>query len=85
MWGELEDTFVGILSMRGLGTFQWTKSKRIDDKFKSMNYEGTCDQAEIIAELIERGDIDEERENKKYLIFLLVEVTFILLRNRIPR
>lgn len=64
MWGELEDTFVGVLSMRGLGIFQWTKSPLIDDKYKSKNYEGTCTQAEIIAELIESKDIDKEKEHK---------------------
>lgn len=64
MWGELEDTFVGVLSMRGLGIFQWTKSQLIDDKFKSKNYEGTCTQAEIIAKLIDSKDIDKEKEHK---------------------
>lgn len=64
VWGELEDTFVGVLSMRGLGIFQWTKSQLIDDEFKSTNYEGTCTQAEIIAELMESEDIDKEREHK---------------------
>lgn len=64
VWGALEDEFVGVLSMRGLGTFQWTKSSLIDDKFKSTNYEGASAQAEIIAELIESKDIDNNREHE---------------------
>lgn len=66
VWRELEDTFVGVLSMRGLGVFQWTKSQLINDEFKSTNYEGTCIQAEIIAELMESKYIDREREQKMF-------------------
>lgn len=66
VWRELEDTFVGVLSMRGLGVFQWTKSQLINDEFKSTNYEGTCSQAEIIAELMESKYIDREREQKMF-------------------
>lgn len=64
VWEELQSRFVGVLSMRGLGTFQWTKSLLIDDKFKSLNYEGTCAQAEIITELIGSEDIDERKEKE---------------------
>lgn len=64
VWRELEDTFVGVLSMRGLGVFQWTKSQLIDDEFKSTNYEGTCIQAEIIPELMESKYINKERGHK---------------------
>lgn len=84
LWRELEGDFVRVLSMRGLGTFQWTKSRQIEDKLKSKNYEGTCAQAEIISELWE-VDTLLKIKNMKYLNFLQVEVTFILLRNRIPR
>lgn len=66
VWRELEDTFVGVLSMRGLGVFQWTKSQLINDEFKSTNYKGTCIQAEIIAELMESKYIDREREQKMF-------------------
>lgn len=64
VWEELQSRFVGVLSMRGMGTFQWTKSLLIDDKFKSVNYEGTCAQAEIITELIGSEDIDERKEKE---------------------
>lgn len=64
VWGELEKKFVGILSMRGIGTFQWTKSRLIEDKFKSMNYEKTSTQAEIIIELIESEEIDKSKEEE---------------------
>lgn len=37
LWKMLEENFVGILTMRGPGTFQWTKSGYIDYTFKSMN------------------------------------------------
>lgn len=66
VWRELEDTFVGVLSMRGLGVFQWTKSQLINDEFKSSNYEGTCIQAEIIAELMESKYINREREQQMF-------------------
>lgn len=75
VWGALEDGFVGVLSMRGLGTFQWTKSLLIDDKFKSKNYEGASAQAEIIAELIESKEIDRNRE-RKIFNFLTSESNF---------
>lgn len=64
VWGELEKKFVGVLSMRGMGTFQWTKSRLIEDKFKSMNYEGTSTQAEIITELMESEEIVESKEEE---------------------
>lgn len=64
VWGELEKKFVGVLSMRGMGTFQWTKSRLIEDKFKSMNYEYTSAQAEIITELIESDEIDKSKEEE---------------------
>lgn len=64
VWGELEESFVGVLSMRGMGTFQWTKSKKMDDKFRSTNYEETCAQAEIISELMGIEHIDKTREQE---------------------
>lgn len=64
VWEELQSKFVGVLSMRGLGTFQWTKSLLIDNKFKSVNYEGTCAQAEIITDLLGSNDIYEDREQE---------------------
>lgn len=76
VWEELQSKFVGVLSMRGLGTFQWTKSLLIDDKFKSVNYEGTCAQAEIITELIGSTDLNKEKEQEIFE-FLTKPNTFI--------
>lgn len=64
VWEELENKFVGVLSMRGLGTFQWTKSRLIVDEFKSNNYNQTCAQAEIIGELIGSDNINKEKEEQ---------------------
>lgn len=64
LWRMMEENFVGILTMRGLGTFQWTKSPFIEYSFKSMNYEGTCAQAEIITHLLDNEFIDKEEEDR---------------------
>lgn len=54
--------------MRGMGTFQWTKSIYIDEKFKSDNYKATCSQAEIKNELLGSKTMKNLKKNK-YLIF----------------
>lgn len=67
---ELSRTYVGILSMRGIGTFQWTKSEQISDKYKEDNYKNTCKQAEIISDLIYSDSIETDKEERifRYLI-----------------
>lgn len=64
VWKELEENFVGVLSMRGMGRFQWTKSIYIDEKFKSDNYKDTCSQAEIINVLLESTTINKCKEQQ---------------------
>lgn len=66
LWREMEENFVGIFTMRGMGTFQWTKSPFIDNAFKSINYEGTCAQAEIITHLLDNELIDKEKEERLF-------------------
>lgn len=73
----LEENFVGILTMRGPGTFQWTKSGYIDYTFKSMNYEGVCAHAEIITDLLDSALIDKEEE-KEYLDILHIQMIMYL-------
>lgn len=67
---ELSRTYVGILSMRGIGTFQWTKSKQISVKYREDNYKNTCTQAEIISDLINSDAIETKNEKRifRYLI-----------------
>lgn len=50
--------------MRGMGTFQWTKSIYIDEKFKSDNYKATCSQAEIINELLRSQTMNKCKEEQ---------------------
>lgn len=64
LWGIMEEAFVGILSMRGPGTFQWTKSGYIDFTFRSRNYEDVCAHAEIISDLLDSKLIDTEEEKR---------------------
>lgn len=64
LWKMMEENFVGILTMRGPGTFQWTKSRYIDFTFKSMNYEDVCAHAEIITNLLDSELIDKEEERR---------------------
>lgn len=64
LWKMMEENFVGILTMRGPGTLQWTKSGYIDYTFKSMNYEGVCAHAEIITDLLDSELIDKEEERR---------------------
>lgn len=80
----MQARFVGVLSMRGLGTFQWTKSRLIVDKFISNNYNQTCAQAEIIGELIGSDNINKKKEEKIF-DFLIVELNFISKRRQIQR
>ncbi|XP_022298017.2 uncharacterized protein LOC144617478 [Crassostrea virginica] len=67
---ELSRTYVGILSMRGIGTFQWTKSKQISVEYREDNYKNTCTQAEIISDLINSDSIKKDKEERifRYLI-----------------
>ena len=69
MWNTISSTFVGVLSMRGMGTFQWTKSEKIAQDYKEDNYQNTCKHAEIINELMGNEVIDDDKEKKifKYL------------------
>nr|XP_022298017.1 uncharacterized protein LOC111107224 isoform X1 [Crassostrea virginica]XP_022298019.1 uncharacterized protein LOC111107224 isoform X1 [Crassostrea virginica] len=66
----LSRTYVGVLSMRGIGTFQWTKSKQISVEYREDNYKNTCTQAEIISDLIYSGSIETDKEERifRYLI-----------------
>lgn len=64
LWKMMEENFVGILTMRGPGTFQWTKSRYIDFTFKSMNYEDVCAHTEIITNLLDSELIDKEEERR---------------------
>lgn len=62
LWEEMQKRFVGVLSMRGIGAFQWTKSDFIDNKYKSENYDTACSQAEIITTLMGNSLVDDEKE-----------------------
>lgn len=64
LWKMMEENFVGIFTMRGPGTFQWTKSRYIEFTFKSMNYEDVCAHAEIITDLLGSDLIDKEEERR---------------------
>lgn len=64
LWKMMEENFVGIFTMRGPGTFQWTKSRYIEFPFKSMNYEDVCARAEIITDLLDSDLIDKEEERR---------------------
>lgn len=67
---KLSRTYVGVLSMRGIGTFQWTKSKQISVEYREDNYKNTCTQAEIISDLINSDSIKKDKEERifRYLI-----------------
>lgn len=64
LWEEMQKRFVGVLSMRGIGAFQWTKSDFIDNKYKSENYDTACSQAEIITTLMGNSLVDDEKEER---------------------
>lgn len=64
-WKSLEDKYIATFPLRGIGSVQWTKSKKIGDK--DINYRTACERAEVISTLLSethRSDIDEEREQK---------------------
>lgn len=64
-WKSIEDKYIATFPLRGIGSVQWTKSKKIGDK--DINYRTACERAEVISTLLSethRSDIDEEREQK---------------------
>lgn len=59
-WITLGKQYVAIFPLRGIGSLQWTRSKKIGDK--KQNYDMACDRAEIISSLLydaEKSYIDE--------------------------
>lgn len=62
-WKSIEDKYIATFPLRGIGSVQWTKSKKIGDK--DINYRTACERAEVISTLLSgRSDIDEKREQK---------------------
>lgn len=59
-WITLGKQYVATFPLRGIGSLQWTRSKKIGDK--KQNYDMACDRAEIISSLLydaEKSYIDE--------------------------
>lgn len=64
-WKSIEDKYIATFPLRGIGSVQWTKSKKIGDR--DNNYKTACVRAEVISTLLSeshKSDIDEEREQK---------------------
>lgn len=64
LWEEMQKRFVGVLSMRGIGAFQWTRSNLIGNENKSNNYETACNQAEILTSLMGCNIVDKAKETQ---------------------
>ncbi|XP_056000043.1 uncharacterized protein LOC125655421 [Ostrea edulis] len=64
MWDQISEQFVGILSMRGPGTFQWTKSNTILEENKEYNYNAASEQAEVITKLLDADEVDKDKERE---------------------
>lgn len=60
-WKSLEEQFIATFPVRGIGSVQWTRSKRIGRKHKKTNYKKASERAEIISTLL-------SKENYKKLI-----------------
>lgn len=65
-WTCLEKIFIATFPLRGIGSVQWTKSKKIGEAHKVINYKMASERAEIISTLlspeIHRECINEEME-----------------------
>lgn len=51
-WKSLEDKFIATFPLRGIGSVQWTRSKRIGKEHKENNYKMASERAEIISTLL---------------------------------
>lgn len=66
-WKSIEDKYIATFPLRGIGSVQWTRSKKIGEAHKDTNYRMACKRAEVISTLLSerhKSDIDEEREQK---------------------
>lgn len=71
-WDSIEDKYVATFPLRGIGSLQWSKSKKIAKDKRKTNYSAACERAEIISELLSENqkkfiDADEEKRIFEYL------------------
>lgn len=77
-WKSLEEKFIATFPLRGIGSVQWTRSKRIGKKHKAGNYKTASKRAEIISTLLSRENykklIDESVETRTFNFLTYPEV-----------
>lgn len=64
-WKTIEKKYVATFPMRGIGSVQWTRSKKIGEKER--NYRVACERAEVLSTLLSekyKNDIDEKLERE---------------------
>lgn len=77
-WKSLEDKFIATFPLRGIGSVQWTRSKRIGKNHKARNYKMASERAEIISTLLSRKEyrkcINEQEETRIFNFLTYPEV-----------
>lgn len=58
-WKLLEEKFIATFPLRGIGSVQWTKSKKIGKEHKAKNYLEASKRAEIISTLLSDKTYEE--------------------------
>lgn len=71
-WRSISEKFVTTFPLRGIGSLQWSESKKIAKDQRDNNYEAACERAEIISKLLSKDqqqfiNADEEKRIFKYL------------------
>lgn len=78
-WNCLEQKFIATFPLRGIGSVQWTKSKRIGKEHKAKNYTEASERAEIISTLLSDKTYKEdiiEKDDTKFFNFLTYPEVF---------
>lgn len=77
-WKSLEEKFIATFPLRGIGSVQWTRSKKIGKKHKARNYKMASERAEILSTLLSREHyrkyINEQDETRIFNFLTYPEV-----------
>lgn len=78
-WNCLEQKFIATFPLRGIGSVQWTKSKRIGKEHKAKNYTEASKRAEILSTLLSDKTYKEniiEKDDTRFFNFLTYPEVF---------
>lgn len=76
-WKTIEEKYIATFPLRGIGSVQWTKSRKLGKKHKASNYKIACERAEVISTLLSekhKHHIDEKNEKEIFRYITYPEV-----------